>query len=121
MEVQVCLSNEVIVNAGEQANQMYIISRGLVEVCTSQGTTVATLGVGDIFGEIALLLKRPRTANVWTISVCELFTISAANLSEVLNIYEEFSDLMMSYAKSRLFDLKNIELKARDRWEKGHI
>ena len=111
MEVQVCLSNEVIVNAGEQANQMYIISRGLVEVCTSQGTTVATLGVGDIFGEIALLLKRPRTANVWTISVCELFTISAANLSEVLNIYEEFSDLMMSYAKSRLFDLKNIELK----------
>ena len=109
MEVQVCLSNEVIVNAGEQAAQMYIISRGMVEVCTAQGSPVATLGVGDIFGEIALLLKRPRTANVWTISVCELFTVSSPNLAEVLNIYEEFNDLMTEYAKSRLFELKKIE------------
>jgi CRP-like cAMP-binding protein len=59
---------------------VYLIMRGQVEirrgVRTSYPRVVATLGPGDICGEMALFDDRPRMASAVTVSDCELVAVS---------------------------------------------
>jgi CRP/FNR family cyclic AMP-dependent transcriptional regulator len=61
-------AGEVILNEGEEAAGLYIVSSGQVEVVKDLGgpkeTVLATLGEGDFFGETALLDGYPRTASI---------------------------------------------------------
>jgi CRP-like cAMP-binding protein len=54
---------ESIVKQGEKAVGLYLIVDGKVAVEKS-GKVIATLGPGQLFGEMALLDEQPRTANV---------------------------------------------------------
>jgi CRP-like cAMP-binding protein len=53
-----------IVKKGESADEMYLICRGKVEIIDDTGTVISTLGDGEFFGEIGLLMSIPRTATV---------------------------------------------------------
>jgi cAMP-dependent protein kinase regulator len=60
---------QVVVKQGEQGNDFFIIVEGtaIVTQCRSDGedpVEVGRLGPSDYFGEIALLLDRPRAATV---------------------------------------------------------
>ena len=58
----------VVVREGEEGESLFLVSSGLLMVQTSgpggNQVTVGALAVGDFFGEISLLLGRPRTATV---------------------------------------------------------
>jgi len=56
-------AGDPIVRQGEKAVGFYLVVEGKVEVEKS-GKTVATLGPGQFFGEMALLDEQPRTASV---------------------------------------------------------
>ena len=62
-------SGQVIVSQGEPGDELYIITDGFVEVQLNkiqdeEAITVVNLGIGQIFGEMALVDKGLRSATV---------------------------------------------------------
>jgi CRP-like cAMP-binding protein len=81
-------SDEEIIREGEEARSMYLIREGQFSVRknTQEGEEhLADLSEGDTFGEIGLMLKRPRTASVYSSEPGELVEISSEALKEALD------------------------------------
>jgi CRP/FNR family transcriptional regulator, cyclic AMP receptor protein len=65
------------------AYSFFILVEGGAEV-RRKGRRVAKLGPGDVFGEMALILRRPRTATVTLTEPTRLLAISAHNFRPLL-------------------------------------
>ncbi len=53
-----------IISAGEPANSLFFLQRGMVSVKLPSGVRLASLGPGMEFGEMAII-ERERSADVW--------------------------------------------------------
>jgi CRP/FNR family cyclic AMP-dependent transcriptional regulator len=63
-ELLQCADGEQILTAGEPSSGFFVVLSGEVVVETPGAAEVARLGSADVVGEMGVLLKRPRTANV---------------------------------------------------------
>ena len=91
-----------IFRAGEIGRHMYFISHGMVEVISPDGKTIlATLGDGELFGEISLLFSQPRSASVRAMDYCDLYTLDKDNFERVLKHYPEFAKYIKGVAEKR--------------------
>lgn len=72
-----------IIARGEVGDAAYFISSGAVEVDTGQARF--RLGRGDVFGEMALITGRPRTADVTSIGYSALLRLSRRDFEAVLD------------------------------------
>jgi voltage-gated potassium channel len=81
---------------------MYFVSRGELEVVSKDGQTVfSTLTDGDFFGEIALILKQPRTASVRATTYCDLYRLDRELFERVLSHYPEVAAKIQERAEER--------------------
>lgn len=102
VRVESYAAGEVPVKQGEAGDSFYIIKQGRVEVVVekSPGETVvvATLGTGNFFGEMSLLMGWTRTASIRVIDDAELIVIDkesfGATLSNNPSIVESLSHIL---------------------------
>ena len=82
---------EIVIEQGEVGDRLYIIIKGSVHVSVKTSSMgwkhINTLGVGDVFGEIAILRNIRRTARIVTITACQFLTINA---KDFLDVYQYF-------------------------------
>jgi CRP-like cAMP-binding protein len=90
-----------IVRHGETSGEMYIICRGQVEVLDAAGKQVRTMGEGDFFGEMGLLLSQPRTATVRATTACDLFALDKADFRRFLKDQPNFAEKVGEVARQR--------------------
>jgi hypothetical protein len=82
-------AGEDVVKQGEIATFCYVITKGSAEVLIDKGTRneslIATLGEGDLFGEIGLLDKnaKKRTATVTAVKSLSCLEIDAATFADL--------------------------------------
>ncbi len=94
--------NDYIIKKGERGDCLYFISRGQVEVINDEnGETIATLGVGAYFGEIALIDSAPRNATIRARDYCDLYSLDKDSFDEVIKEYPDFYDKIKAMAKQR--------------------
>jgi CRP-like cAMP-binding protein len=67
-------AGETIFQIGDEANKMYIVREGEVEIYIND-QCVETLPQNGVFGEMALIDKRPRSATAIAKTDCQLFAI----------------------------------------------
>ena len=73
-EPRVAQPGERIIEAGEEAEHVYFISSGEVEV--AKAANRIRLGPGEYFGEMALVSGQPRSADVTALDYSKFATLS---------------------------------------------
>jgi CRP-like cAMP-binding protein len=94
-----------IIKEGDEADHAYIIQSGAVKIIKDKGgkpVELAKLGVGDIFGETALLFDEPRTATVIAIEDCNLIIITRKMLNEKLEDSDATIRAIVKMMKERI-------------------
>jgi len=76
-------AGEVVITEGDSDNDVYVITSGQAVVARCGGT-LATLGPGDWFGELAALLDLPRNATVRAITPLHTLAVERDDFFELL-------------------------------------
>ncbi len=113
-------TGKVVFDEGDPGDAAFLIMQGQVEirrgVRTSYPRVVATLGPGDVFGEMALFDDRPRMASAVTISDCELVTVPRDEFSKRLEdmnpVMRRILVIMVGRVRSRTDEFMNRKAKA---------
>jgi CPA1 family monovalent cation:H+ antiporter len=91
--------DEVIIRKGDRGYTMFLISSGAVEVALPNGRV--SLGSGEFFGEMALLSRRRRQADVVALGYCRVLVLSAADFRRFLRDYPRAKEEIDRVAKER--------------------
>ena len=81
-------AGDVVVRQGDAADRFYLIAEGTLRVTqTRDGKQVElrTLGPGDVFGEIGLLNRSPRTATVTALTDGRLLALDGEDFLELVS------------------------------------
>jgi len=100
LKPRLALPEERIVTKGERGDAMYFITSGAVSVDIPSGQV--RLGSGDFFGEIALVARRPRTADVRALGYCSLLALFAGDLDRLLAEDADMRRTIDEVARQRL-------------------
>jgi CRP-like cAMP-binding protein len=105
-------TNEVIIREGDTGNSIYLIQSGKAKVITrilGEEIELAVLSEGDVFGEVAFLTGRPRTASVVAIDKIRVFEFKKVLLKEIFEKNPEALRRLHDFYECRIEDtLKKI-------------
>lgn len=114
------------VHQGDEGRQAFIVARGLLRVVrsTEEGveTTLAALGPGAIFGEMALVSDAPRAASVAALEPAQLLVVSRDDLEALAEDMPAIGTELGNFCRARMVAnllrhsmiLKAVEPKWRD-------
>ena len=74
---------EAIFYKGTIGNQMYVVLAGTVGIYDNK-KVIATLATGDMFGEMALVNKEPRSATALALEDTRLFVLSESTFEKLM-------------------------------------
>ena len=116
---------QVIFREGESSQEAYRILRGRVEIsilADGKPVILAQLGEGDIFGEMAMVDERPRSASAQALEVTECEVLTPENFNEsVLSRPEVLIPYMASFFERlrTANDRLRLEMRLRSRAEQA--
>ena len=99
-----------ILRQNESGNQVYVLLSGRVRVLEDSDepprgeTVIAELGAGEIFGEMAGLLERPRSATVVAIEQTRCLSLPAADFIGVLKASPDFAVSLLRVLAARIYE-----------------
>jgi hypothetical protein len=103
-------ANEVIFREGELGRHLYVIKTGRVEVLTTAAdgalTRIKELGVGDHFGEMALLGNHPRNATVRTLTRAVLLKMDRGSFAALYTSLPGVQSHFNQVLEARLKELR---------------
>ncbi len=83
------------------ATRMYYLAEGEVALSIG-GRPLDTVGKGEVFGEMAVISERPRSASATAKSACAALSLDADQLRVALGAMPEFALMLMSVMFDRL-------------------
>lgn len=106
-----CQEGELVLRAGEIADEMYFIKKGRVEVLASDyDTGIAILEEGAYFGEVGLLITGNRTVSIRALSNCIFACLSKERFDTIMGLFDDQKKVLMKVAKQRLRTTKPTDL-----------
>jgi eukaryotic-like serine/threonine-protein kinase len=103
---------EIIIREGDRGESAYMIVGGKCRAYRTVGTeqeTLAMMGAGEVFGEMALLLDDPRAASVEAVDYVTALVLDQATMSEGLGLDGWTGSLVRALAQR----FRNLEQQVR--------
>ena len=95
-------AGSTIFRQGDPADAAYFIRKGTIEVVDDEdGKVLRSLGVGDYFGEIALITDAPRTATIRTESEVELAVLGKRNFLNMMRLIPATEEAILQTVQER--------------------
>lgn len=95
-----CEADEIVVRRGEEADSMYFIATGEVEIELPEGPL--RLKPGEFFGEIAILTHSERNATVKAVKPSKLLVLDARDLRHLLDHSPRMAERIRQVAEERV-------------------
>jgi CRP-like cAMP-binding protein len=96
---------QIVFSQGDPADAVFYIQRGKIELRVvsqqGKGAILATLGVGDFFGEGCLAGQPLRMATAVAVTDCSIMRLEKSAMIAVLHDEQVFSGLFISYLLTR--------------------
>lgn len=105
-KIKLCLrfeehpAGKLLIREGQRGDAMYLIREGTIEVI-KDFQTIAVLGPGDIFGEMALINSEPRTANVRTATHVRVYKLNRLAFEGVIQSFPDVHERIRRLAEAR--------------------
>ena len=99
--------NEAVIKEGDSGNSIYLIRSGNAKVIThilGQEIELAILSPGDVFGEVAFLTGRPRTASVAAREELKVYEFEKLLIEEIFERYPEAMKKLHDFYQCRVQD-----------------
>ena len=100
-EEVVFAAKEQVLAAGSMGSCLYIVVKGGVQV-HQDGRSLAQLGVGEFFGEMALLTPEPRMATVTAVSAVTLLRLNRDTFTELVDSNSQIARSVITALAQRL-------------------
>lgn len=117
---QTFLAGEKIVEEGDSGDSMFVITSGKVKVVAhilGSEMELAALSAGDVFGEVAFLTGRPRTASVIATEKTEVIEFNRLILEEIFekhpNLLKKTEDFYESHIQDTISKVQTSMTKKR--------
>lgn len=102
MEISYFKSGTKILKKGQKITHLYFIRSGAVEIRRSSGEFYNRTGEGDMFGQFALLQKKPVRYPASAIEDTLVYKIPERTFDRLCDRYDHFSDFMIEDSGNRL-------------------
>jgi CRP/FNR family transcriptional regulator, cyclic AMP receptor protein len=87
LDVKTIPIDKVVIKRGEPGSNLYIVLKGRVAIIAEDGSRLAEMSAGEIFGEMSLLSGEPVTSSVHTLEATQVAMLSLKNFKHVLKKY----------------------------------
>jgi len=95
---------EVLMRQDHSGNEFFLLISGEAEV-RRNGKVVATLGPGDIAGELALLDRKPRSATVVATTPSQAALLGTREFWSAISLYPAVDRQLLEHMTKRIRDL----------------
>lgn len=104
----------VLFRSGDEGRELYVVQSGSVRISVTAADvdkTLATLGPGEFFGEMAVLNDRPRTATATVMENSQLLVIEKGKFEELIRGHSELALRLIRRLADRLEATdRNVEI-----------
>jgi len=100
--------NNLLFAEGESGHNLFIIQSGSVKITkivNNQEVVLAVLNKGDMFGEMAMLEDKPRSATVEIYEDSVLLSVNRANFTTLINVQPDMVLKMATLMSERIWHL----------------
>ncbi|PWC34066.1 cation:proton antiporter [Azospirillum sp. TSO35-2] len=101
LRAQLALPGETIVRKGDRGDAMFFIASGAVEVLVPNLAEPVKLGTGDFFGEMALLSRQRRNADVRALGYCQLLLLDEKDFRRLVQKDADLRSHIQAVAEAR--------------------
>ena len=110
---------EVIFETNEKSDELFLINSGMVEIRSLEGFLLATLGEGELFGEMASIMgERERMARAVAASTSVIDVIDASTMQRKLAEADPVLRALIRNLTNRLADANQTN---EDQWQQLKI
>jgi CRP/FNR family cyclic AMP-dependent transcriptional regulator len=100
-EFEIFPAGSTVFTEGEHAEKMYVVLEGEIAL-NVKGRVVATLGPGEVFGEMALIDSAPRVATATAMTDAKVVPVNEKRFKFLVQQTPHFALLMLRVLTERL-------------------